>query len=131
MPVAIHGGYAALSVFRRYKGLMIECVILTAAGVVLARLTGSLSPADVFFALASVFMMWGIVRVLGNMHAFTMVTWSFKRLHRMTQGEKLPADKQKDAYLEYRESRPHHDDAVWLLVIAAVWTVLMFIALAV
>ena len=111
------------------KQLIVSAVLLALGGVLawLTRsgrtLTALGTASDVLFCQGSVLLVWGIVLMLGNVHAFTSFSYGFRSFHRLVQGRQLKGTEMKEDYLRYRQSRPHHDDAPFYLVLAAVWLI--------
>lgn len=73
--------------------------------------------ADLLFTESSVFFLWGLIRLLGNLRAFTSFTWSVKTLRTLLKNGSTKHTSAQD-YLAYRESRPVHDDVKALLLTA-------------
>lgn len=117
------------------KGLLITVAVLLLAGAGLAvtarmgrAVTWQVMAADILFSQASLILIWGMVRLLGNMRMFTSTAYSFRRFHDLLRGKLMKSSQMKDDYLRYRESRPYHPDARYLLAIGAV---LMAVSVAV
>lgn len=80
--------------------------------------------SDLFFSEFMVFLIFGVFRVLGNMHAFTAATYSFRFIHRIFRNQKVSGKNSRDEYLQYRSSKAEHPEAVWYLIAAAVFLLL-------
>ena len=76
--------------------------------------------ADLVFAQASVFLVWGIIHQLGNMRAFTSFTWGLKSLRRLIANKPMKSSHAKDEYLKYRNERPVHNDVSMLMICCGV-----------
>lgn len=61
---------------------------------------------------------------LNNLHAFTSFAWGVKNVKRLLQNRQRKAADEKDAYLQYRQSRPFHEEANLLLATAVALAVL-------
>ncbi len=83
--------------------------------------------ADLVFAQASVFLVWGIIHQLGNMRAFTSFTWGLKSLRRLIANRPIKSSHAKDEYLKYRNERPTHNDVGLLMICCGVLMVLAII----
>ena len=64
-------------------------------------------------------MFVGIAHQLANMHMFTSLTYGVKRLKMIFRNTHESADSLKDDYIEYRNSRKHHDDVSLYMLCAA------------
>lgn len=112
---------------RQLRSNVIKSAVLLAVGLGLALAARRNYPssgwhlaADILFAQATVFLVWGLIHLLGNMHMFTSFTWGFKSFHKLIQGKQDNAKKMKDDYLAYRSSRNHHRDVPYALIGSAV-----------
>ncbi len=83
--------------------------------------------ADLVFAQASVFLIWGLIRLLGNMRAFTSFTWGLKSLRRLIANRSMKSSHAKDEYLKYRNERPVHDDVPMLMICGGILMVLSLV----
>lgn len=62
----------------------------------------------------------GIAHQLTNMHMFTSLSYGVKLLKMIFRNEHKSADDLKDDYIEYRDSRKHHDDVSLYMLCAAI-----------
>ena len=62
----------------------------------------------------------GIAHQLTNMHMFTSLSYGVKLLKMIFRNEHKSADELKDDYIEYRDSRKHHDDVSLYMLCAAI-----------
>ena len=86
--------------------------------------------SDLLFAEFMVFMIFGLIRLLGNMRAFTAASYSFTFVHRLFRNEKTVyknAQDAKDDYYNYRESKPVHEDAKNYLFLAGLFLLLSLV----
>ncbi len=127
----LRGQHEPMEILKRKSFLrtfLILCFIGLAVGVY--RGIAEHSPlflflSDLFFTEFLVFFAIGVIRLLGNLHAMTSASYSFRMIHKLFRNEPRPTgDAARDDYLQYRESRPHHDDAKILLIIAGIFLVL-------
>lgn len=66
----------------------------------------------------------GIAHQLTNMHMFTSLSYGVKLLKMIFRNEHKSADDLKDDYIEYRDSRKHHDDVSLYMLCAAILIVI-------
>ena len=83
--------------------------------------------SDLFFSETMVFLVFGIICVLGNVHAFTSASYSFRFIHRIFRNQRVSGEKSRDEYMKYRESRPTHPEAKGYLILAAIFLVLSLV----
>lgn len=119
----------------RDRKVWVSVGILMLAGAILAFLARrgqSVSPmvmlADVLFSQASAVTAYGLWLQLLNVHMFTSFTYSFRNLHKLRRGTQMKSSAMKEDFLQYRESRKHHDEAAAILMIGAVLIVIAVIA---
>ena len=100
-----------------------------ALGVLLYLVSGShqghILP-DLLFSLASGALITGLARLLGNMKMFASLNWGTRLLRRVFLNKFRSGREEADDYAAYRSSRGGHTDAVPLLIVSAVLTVLSF-----
>ena len=89
--------------------------------------------ADVTFSQASLFLLWGLMHLLGNLHVFTSFTYGMRKLRELIANRQRPSAHAKDDYLHYRNARPHHNDVKQLMTCAGILVVvsLVFTLLAI
>ena len=87
--------------------------------------------ADVTFSQASLFLLWGLMHLLGNLHALTSFTYGVRKLRELIANRQRPSAHAKD--LHYRDARPHHNDVKQLMTCSAILVVvsLVFTLLAI
>lgn len=83
------------------------------------------------FSAGMALLLVGIAHQLTNMHMFTSLSYGVKLLKMIFRNEHKSADDLKNDYIEYRDSRKHHNDvslymvcAVILIVISALLSLL-------
>lgn len=86
---------------------------------------------NAIFSAGMALLLVGIAHQLTNMHMFTSLSYGVKLLKMIFRNEHKSADDLKDDYIEYRDSRKHHDDvslymlcAVILIAISALLSLL-------
>ncbi|MBQ9306506.1 MAG: DUF3899 domain-containing protein [Clostridia bacterium] len=83
--------------------------------------------SDLFFTECMVFLAIGVIRLLGNMHAFTSASYGFRFVHKIFRNEQKnfgDAQKAKDEYLKYREEKPQHPEAKDYMILSLIFLVL-------
>ena len=72
------------------------------------------------FSAGMALLLVGIAHQLTNMHMFTSLSYGVKLLKMIFRNEHKSADDLKDDYIEYRDSRKHHDDVSLYMLCAAI-----------
>lgn len=72
------------------------------------------------FSAGMALLLVGIGHQLTNMHMFTSLSYGVKLLKMIFRNEHKSADDLKDDYIEYRDSRKHHDDVSLYMLCAAI-----------
>ncbi len=85
--------------------------------------------SDLFFSEFLVFLLFGVIRMLGNMRAFTSAAYSFRFVHRLFRNQKVSGKESQEEYRKYRESRAEHPEAKWYLIFACAFLALSLIFL--
>ena len=75
---------------------------------------------NAIFSAGMALLFVGIAHQLTNMHMFTSLSYGVKLLKMIFRNEHKSADDLKDDYIEYRDSRKHHDDVSLYMVCAAI-----------
>lgn len=75
---------------------------------------------NAIFSAGMALLFVGIAHQLTNMHMFTSLSYGVKLLKMIFRNEHKSADNLKDDYIEYRDSRKHHDDVSLYMVCAAI-----------
>ena len=75
---------------------------------------------NAIFSAGLALLLVGIAHQLTNMHMFTSLSYGVKLLKMIFRNEHKSADDLKDDYIEYRDSRKHHDDVSLYMLCAAI-----------
>lgn len=75
---------------------------------------------NAIFSAGMALLFVGIAHQLTNMHMFTSLSYGVKLLKMIFRNEHKSADDLKDDYIEYRDSRKHHDDVSLYMICAAI-----------
>lgn len=116
-----------VSLKKHWKTAVILFVVGLALSFVLKNNSGSLGLvflSDMFFSVAMVFLIWGLIHLVGNMHVFASLIYGTKCLARMIRGKRDSSQTVKEGYLEYLKTRRHHTDIPMLMVFAAGFLIL-------
>ena len=109
------------------KGFPLKAVILFTIGAVFsifARQSKSV-PAliilvDMLFSAGMVFLILGLIHMVGNANMFASTTYSFKTIKELFRGQMQKAEDMKEDYLEYRSTRKTYDDVPHLMISALI-----------
>lgn len=99
------------------------CVLGTAVSYVIGRgreQTAFVWIINAIFSAGMALLFVGIAHQLTNMHMFTSLSYGVKLLKMIFRNEHKSADDLKDDYIEYRDSRKHHDDVSLYMLCAAI-----------
>lgn len=72
------------------------------------------------FSAGMALLLVGIAHQLTNMHMFTSLSYGVKLLKMIFRNEHKSADDLKNDYIEYRDSRKHHNDVSLYMLCAAI-----------
>ena len=75
---------------------------------------------NAIFSAGMALLLVGIAHQLTNMHMFTSLSYGVKLLKMIFRNEHKSADDLKADYIEYRDSRKHHDDVSLYMLCAAI-----------
>lgn len=75
---------------------------------------------NAIFSAGMALLFVGIGHQLTNMHMFTSLSYGVKLLKMIFRNEHKSVDDLKDDYIEYRDSRKHHDDVSLYMLCAAI-----------
>lgn len=103
--------------------LAFVCVLGTVVSYVIGRgreQTAFVWIINAIFSAGMALLLVGIAHQLTNMHMFTSLSYGVKLLKMIFRNEHKSADDLKDDYIEYRDSRKHHDDVSLYMVCAAI-----------
>ena len=99
------------------------CVLAIAVSYVIGRgreQTAFVWIINAIFSAGMALLLVGIAHQLTNMHMFTSLSYGVKLLKMIFRNEHKSADDLKDDYIEYRDSRKHHDDVSLYMLCAAI-----------
>ena len=99
------------------------CVLGIVASYVICRgreQTAFVWIINAIFSAGMALLLVGIAHQLTNMHMFTSLSYGVKLLKMIFRNEHKSADDLKDDYIEYRDSRKHHDDVSLYMLCAAI-----------
>lgn len=99
------------------------CVLGIAVSYVIGRgreQTAFVWIINAIFSAGMALLLVGIAHQLTNMHMFTSLSYGVKLLKMIFRNEHKSADDLKDDYIEYRDSRKHHDDVSLYMLCAAI-----------
>ena len=99
------------------------CVLGIAVSYVIGRgreQTAFVWIINAIFSAGMALLFVGIAHPLTNMHMFTSLSYGVKLLKMIFRNEHKSADDLKDDYIEYRDSRKHHDDVSLYMLCAAI-----------
>ena len=103
--------------------LAFVCVLGTVVSYVIGRgreQTAFVWIINAIFSAGMALLFVGIGHQLTNMHMFTSLSYGVKLLKMIFRNEHKSADDLKDDYIEYRDSRKHHDDVSLYMLCAAI-----------
>ena len=103
--------------------LAFVCVLGTVVSYVIGRgreETAFVWIINAIFSAGMALLLVGIAHQLTNMHMFTSLSYGVKLLKMIFRNEHKSADDLKDDYIEYRDSRKHHDDVSLYMLCAAI-----------
>ena len=80
--------------------------------------------SDAFFSIAMVFLIWGLIHMVGNMNVFASMIYGTKCLVKLIRGKQDSSQTVKDGYLEYLKTRRRHTDIVMVMLFAGGFFVL-------
>ena len=99
------------------------CVLGIAVSYVIGRgreQTAFVWIINAIFSAGMALLLVGIGHQLTNMHMFTSLSYGVMLLKMIFRNEHKSADDLKDDYIEYRDSRKHHDDVSLYMLCAAI-----------
>ena len=86
--------------------------------------TGLVFVSDAFFSIAMVFLIWGLIHMVGNMNVFASMIYGTNCLVKLIRGKQDSSQTVKDGYLEYLKTRRRHSDIPMLMLFAGGFFVL-------
>lgn len=119
--------YPQQTMLNKFKQSWPKMAFVCVLGIVLSYLIGRGGEQTAFvwiinaiFSAGMVLLFVGIAHQLTNMHMFTSLSYGVKLLKMIFRNEHKSADDLKDDYIEYRDSRKHHDDVSLYMLCAAI-----------
>ncbi len=120
-------GYPQQTMLNRFKRSWPKMAFVCVLGIVLSYVIGRGREQTAFvwiinavFSAGMALLLVGIAHQLTNMHMFTSLSYGVKLLKMIFRNEHKSADNLKDDYIEYRNSRKHHDDVSLYILCAAI-----------
>lgn len=86
--------------------------------------TGLVFVSDASFSVAMVFLIWGLIHMVGNMNVFASMIYGTKCLVKLIRGKQDSSQTVKEGYLEYLKTRRRHTDIVMVMLFAGGFFVL-------
>lgn len=118
--------YPQQTMLNKFKQSWPKMAFVCVLGIVLSYLIGRGGEQTAFvwiinaiFSAGMALLFVGIAHQLTNMHMFTSLSYGVKLLKMIFRNEHKSADDLKDDYIEYRDSRKHHDDVSLYMLCAA------------
>lgn len=115
----------------KLKQSWLKIALVCVLGIVLAYFIGREREQAAFvwvinavFSAGMLLLLVGIAHQLTNMHMFTSLSYGVKLLKMIFRNEHKSSDNLKNDYIEYRNSRKHHDDVSLYILCAAILIVI-------
>ena len=119
--------YPQQTMLNKFKQSWPKMAFVCVLGIVLSYLivrggeqTAFVWIINAIFSAGMALLFVGIAHQLTNMHMFTSLSYGVKLLKMIFRNEHKSADDLKDDYIEYRDSRKHHDDVSLYMLCAAI-----------
>ncbi len=119
--------YPQQTMLNKFKQSWPEMAFVCVLGIVVSYVIGRGREQTAFvwiinaiFSAGMALLLVGIAHQLTNMHMFTSLSYGVKLLKMIFRNEHKSADDLKDDYIEYRDSRKHHDDVSLYMLCAAI-----------
>lgn len=120
-------GYPQQTMLNKFKQSWPKMAFVCVLGIVVSYVIGRGRELTAFvwiinavFSAGLALLLVGIAHQLTNMHMFTSLSYGVKLLKMIFRNEHKSADNLKDDYIEYRNSRKHHDDVSLYMLCAAI-----------
>lgn len=116
-----------VSLKKHWKTAAALFVVGVALAFVLKNNSGSAGfvfVSDAFFSIAMVFLIWGLIHMVGNMNVFASMIYGTKCLVKLIRGKQDSSQTVKEGYLEYLKTRRRHSDIPMLMLFAGGFFVL-------
>lgn len=119
--------YTQQTMLNKFKQSWPKMAFVCVLGIVVSYVIGRGREQTAFvwiinaiFSAGMALLLVGIAHQLTNMHMFTSLSYGVKLLKMIFRNEHKSADDLKDDYIEYRDSRKHHDDVSLYMLCAAI-----------
>lgn len=119
--------YTQQTMLNKFKQSWPKMAFVCVLGIVVSYVIGRGREQTAFvwiinaiFSAGMALLFVGIAHQLTNMHMFTSLSYGVKLLKMIFRNEHKSADDLKDDYIEYRDSRKHHDDVSLYMLCAAI-----------
>lgn len=119
--------YSQQTMLNKFKQSWPKMAFVCVLGIVVSYVIGRGREQTAFvwiinaiFSAGMALLLVGIAHQLTNMHMFTSLSYGVKLLKMIFRNEHKSADDLKDDYIEYRDSRKHHNDVSLYMVCAAI-----------
>lgn len=119
--------YTQQTMLNKFKQSWPKMAFVCVLGIVVSYVIGRGREQTAFvwiinaiFSAGMALLLVGIGHQLTNMHMFTSLSYGVKLLKMIFRNEHKSADDLKDDYIEYRDSRKHHDDVSLYMLCAAI-----------
>ena len=119
--------YSQQTMLNKFKQSWPKMAFVCVLGIVVSYVIGRGREQTAFvwiinaiFSAGMALLLVGIGHQLTNMHMFTSLSYGVKLLKMIFRNEHKSADDLKDDYIEYRDSRKHHDDVSLYMLCAAI-----------
>ena len=119
--------YPQQTMLNKFKQSWPKLAFVCVLGIVVSYVIGREREQTAFvwiinavFSAGMALLLVGIAHQLTNMHMFTSLSYGVKLLKMIFRNEHKSADDLKDDYIEYRDSRKHHDDVSLYMLCAAI-----------
>lgn len=119
--------YPQQTMLNKFKQSWPKMAFVCVLGIVISYVIGRGREQTAFvwiinaiFSAGMALLFVGIAHQLTNMHMFTSLSYGVKLLKMIFRNEHKSADDLKDDYIEYRDSRKHHDDVSLYMLCAAI-----------
>ena len=119
--------YPQQTMLNKFKQSWPKLAFVCVLGIVVSYVIGREREQTAFvwiinavFSAGMALLLVGIAHQLTNMHMFTSLSYGVKLLKMIFRNEHKSADDLKNDYIEYRDSRKHHNDVSLYMLCAAI-----------
>lgn len=119
--------YPQQTMLNKFKQSWPKMAFVCVLGIVVSYVIGREREQTAFvwiinavFSAGMALLLVGIAHQLTNMHMFTSLSYGVKLLKMIFRNEHKSADDLKNDYIEYRDSRKHHNDVSLYMLCAAI-----------